>query len=119
MRSVTDADSGTEVHVVRDKTVRDFPFAYTLWIDDKAVGEISNGETQRYSVTSGPHSIRIGIAGRWLGHGKFWTSPTRNVELDAGQTAMMRCRPTPLTAVFDLVRPTRRLQLHSEPSPQE
>jgi hypothetical protein len=114
-----DAEPEAEIQIVRmRKGLRDRPFGYTVWIDDEAVGDIRDGGTQRYSVTPGSHGVRVGITGRFNGNGKFWTSKTRHVDVHGGETVTMSCRPASVTAVWDLARPNRRVQL-SEPFSQE
>ena len=103
-------DTGA-IQIERQRRVRDWSLGYTVWIDDEAVGEVRSGDIRRYLVTPGPHRVRVGLAGRFLGGGRFWTSELRTVQVGAGQTVVMTCLSTPVSAAVGLVRPSRRLRL--------
>ena len=101
----------TAIAVIRARKLTDWPFGYAVWIDDQLVGEIGNGKARAYSVPAGRHTVRIGLAGRLLGSGKLWTSVTRQLELHEGETVTLTCKPTSVTALLDLFRPSRRIDL--------
>jgi hypothetical protein len=101
-----------QIEVVREsRALRDTLFRYIVWIDNAAAGRISNGETKRYSVGSGHHTVRVGLAAWLLGDGRVFTSATRGVEARGGETVTLTCRPTAVHEVWDLFRPHRRLHL--------
>ena len=82
--------------------------AYTVWVDGKEVGAVSNGQTQRFSVAPGAHDVRLGISGRALGSGRIWTSQNREVQAKAGHVTQLRCSPNPLKGILF---PRHRLSL--------
>jgi hypothetical protein len=100
-----------QIEVVRERRLRDAPFSYVVWIDKVAAGRISGGETKRYSVSSGQHKVRVGIAALLLGNGKVFTSATRGVEARDGKTVTLTCRPVAVHEVWDLFRPHRHVHL--------
>ncbi len=81
---------------------------YTVWIDNQDVGEVNDGEIQRFSVKPGFHQVLLGISSRFLGSGRIWTSKGEEIEAKTGGVADLTCSPKPLTGIFG---PHHRLEL--------
>jgi hypothetical protein len=88
--------------------------AYTVWLDHQDAGAIRDGETRRFPVTPGVHHMQLGVAGRWLGSGRIWTSPIENVDARPGEQVSLTCSPSPVAGI---VRIRHRINLRA-PSPE-
>lgn len=53
------------MRVTRDSGFSDYLRAYTVLVDGKSVGELSNGETKNFSIAPGAHKISLKID--WCG----------------------------------------------------
>jgi len=65
---------------------RDLLRAYRVLIDEQVVGRLRRGETGRFDVPAGKHSVRIKID--WSG------SPTVFVDVAEAQLVRLRCGPS-------------------------
>lgn len=75
------------ISIARERSAwRDRLVSYEIVIDDKVVGTVKSGETQRHSVSTGRHRVRV-MADKRHGSGEW------GVKLSSDEEARFSCRP--------------------------
>lgn len=106
-------EDGGRIELHRDDGVTaDSAVRYRIVIDGERRGHIRKGETRRLTVRPGVHQL-------WLTCYRVWRSPVREVEVSAGETVRMRCRPSAGLQgfrMFDLLNYIRLVQELDQPA---
>ena len=77
------SDGQGYLSITRERSVSNALRGFSVLIDDQVIDKIKNGQTKRYALPSGRHSVRIGI--------DFYKSQPLTIDLAAGATLELLC----------------------------
>lgn len=81
-----------EIELTRKEGFVDHLRAYHVLLDGDQIGEVRVGETLVYDVKPGRHEFQLKISWCW--------SRKIQLDLDAGSSVRLRCKPRSLLTVF-------------------
>ncbi|MEM7251683.1 MAG: TIR domain-containing protein [Pseudomonadota bacterium] len=71
------------IELRRAKSFSNMLRSYSVYIDDAKVDKIKSGQTKRYALPAGPHTVRTSV--------DFYKSKPLDVVLSAGETLVLAC----------------------------
>ncbi len=99
------------ISICRNKSITNTLRKYTVSIDDNTVGKIKSGETKKFQVPSGPHSIRVKL--------DFYKSKQLLLDLKPNQTVKLECgenAPETISEAFSFKGFSQNLNAMIKPS---
>lgn len=77
------SENSSFISVTRESALSNSLRKFAIVIDDHVVDKIGNGETRKYSLSPGHHSINVSV--------DFYKSPALSVQLRPGETLSVEC----------------------------